>query len=303
LPDSAPAQTASIYEDTSLGWGNYNAAYLSFTMRDFHGFTARSNFTWSKAMGTTGYTQSTSSTTVLNPFNVGQMYGVQPFDVKFVYNLSMVYQPRWFLSSNKAIVRTMLGGWNFAPLFTAQSGIPLTANINNDCQSFGESNCSSDSTVENAVLTSPYRSGSSVHQNVTSASSVATSGNPAKGGSGLNIFADPTAVYNQFRRLILGVDTTSGGAGVLRGFPTWNLDMAISKEFKIPFKGREDIALQFNAQFSNIMNHFQPGMSTSNGSTSQSSSFLNIDTPSSFGVVTAQSNTPRQIEFGLRLHF
>jgi hypothetical protein len=132
---------------------------------------------------------------------------------------------------------------------------------------------------------------------------VASSGNPAKGGSGLNYFSDPNAAYSQFRRLILGVDTTGGGAGVLRGFPTWNLDMAISKDFKIPIKGREDIGLQFNAQFSNIMNHFQPGMSTTNGSTGQSASFVNIDSPTTFGVVTTQANTPRQIEFGLRLHF
>ena len=43
LPSSAPAQTASIYETTSLGWGNYNAAFLSFTFKDYHGITARSN--------------------------------------------------------------------------------------------------------------------------------------------------------------------------------------------------------------------------------------------------------------------
>ena len=113
LPDSAPAQTASIYEDTSLGWGNYNAAYLSFTFRDWHGITARSNLTWSKAMGTLGYTQSTSSTTVLNPFNIGQGYGVQPFDYKFVYTLSVVYQPKFFTHSNNIVTRTALSGWNF----------------------------------------------------------------------------------------------------------------------------------------------------------------------------------------------
>jgi hypothetical protein len=296
LPDSAPAQTASIYQATSLGFANYNAAFLSFTLRDWHGLTARSNFTWSRSMGTVGLGQQTSSTTVLDPYNIGAMYGAQPFDIRFVYNLSLVYQPRWFANNHSAVVKTMLSGWNFAPLFTAQSGAPLEVNISgggtNNCQSFGESNCSSDSTYENAILTSPYTQGNSTHENITSATTVASSGNPAKGGSGLNYFSDPNAAYGQFRRLILGVDTSDSGAGVLRGLPTWNLDMAISKDFKVSFKGREGMGLQFNAQFSNMLNHFQAGAPS-----------MSIDSPTTFGVISTQANAPRQIEFGLKLHF
>jgi hypothetical protein len=293
LPDSNPAQTGSIYEDTSLGYGNYNAAFVSFTMRDFHGLTARSNLTWSRAMGTYGATQSSSSVTVLNPYQISEMYGPQPFDIKFVYNLSLVYQPRWFLHGN-GLMHTFLGGWNISPLFTAQSGAPLEVNVGSpsDCQSFGESNCSSDSTYENAVLTSKYTQGNSLHSNVTSATSVSSNGNPAKGGSGLNIFSDPNAALADFRRLILGVDTNSGGAGVLRNFPTWNLDLAVSKDFKIPF--REGMGLTFNAEFANALNHFQAGTPS-----------MNLDSTASWGVVTAAAatNTPRQIEFGLRLHW
>jgi len=179
-----------------------------------------------------------------------------------------------------------------SPLFTAQSGSPLEVNLSgggtSNCQSFGESNCSSDSTYENAVLTSKYTAGNSLHDNVTSTTSVASAGNPAKGGSGLNIFGDPNAVYGQFRRLIPGVDHTSGGTGTLRNLPTWNLDMAIAKDFKVS----EQIGVTFNAQFSNMMNHFQAGVPG-----------LNIDSPTSFGVITTQANTPRQIEFGLRVRF
>ena len=292
LPDSAPAQTASVYETTSLGHGNYNAAFVSFSFRDWHGLTAQSNFTWSRALGTVGYTQSTSSTTVLDPFNLNSMYGPQPFDTPLVYNLSIVYAPKLF--SDRKLLRSLLGGWSFAPLFTAQSGVPLEVNISgggtNDCQSFGESNCSSVSTTENAVLLSPYTAGNSLHENVSSTTAVASSGNASKGGSGLNIFANPNAVYSQFGRLVLGLNGSGGGAGVLRNFPTWNLDMQVSKKFILPF--REGMGLTFNAQFANLLNHFQAGTPS-----------MNIDSPSTFGVVTTQANTPRQMEFGLRLHF
>jgi len=195
LLDSAPAQTASLYETTSLGWGNYNGVFLSFMFHDWHGLTARSNFTYSRTFGTVGLTQSTSSTTVLNPWDLHSMYGPQPFDIPLVYNLSLVYSPKIFL--NKGLLHTFLGGWTIAPLFTAQSGNPLEVNINGggtyDCQSFGESNCSSDSTYENAVLIKPYTGGTSAHENITSTTAVASAGNPSKGGSGLNEFADPNA--------------------------------------------------------------------------------------------------------------
>ncbi len=239
---------------------------------------------------------------MLDPFNLNSMYGPQPFDVPLVYNLSIVYQPKLF--PDRKLLRSLLGGWSFAPLFTAQSGVPLEVNINgggtSDCQSFGESNCSSDSTTENAVLLSPYKGGSSAHTNVVGTNGVATSGNASSGGSGLNIFANPAAVYSQFGRLVLGLNGSGGGAGVLRNLPTWNLDMQVSKEFILPF--REGMGLTFNAQFSNLLNHFQPAFtagSTVNGSTT----YLNIDSPQNFGVLTQQGNTPRQIEFGLRLHF
>ena len=288
LPSTNPAQTANVFLTTSLGYANYNAGFLSATLRDWNGLTMRSNLTLSHTLGTVGLTQSSSSTTALNPFDLRSMYGPQGFDIRWVYNMTMIYTPKLFVG-NKWYDKA-LGGWNIAPLFTAQSGAPLQVSVGSpaSCQSFGESNCSGDSSYENAVALSPYTSGNTLHSNITSSTSVATSGNPAKGGSGLNLFADPNAVFNQFRRLVLGIDTSGGGTGALRGLPTWNLDMAISKDFRY----NEHIGVAFNAQFSNVLNHFQ----ASNPS-------LNIDSPSTFGVISGQANTPRQIEFGLRVHF
>ncbi len=291
LLDSAPAQTANVYEDGSLGYGNYNAAYLTYTMRDWHSLTIRSNLTWSRAMGTGAVVQASSTQQVLNPFDIGYNYGPQPFDYKFVYTLAMVYAPKVFLHSHNVFAREVLGGWNFAPLFTANSGAPLEVNIGSDCQAFGESNCSPGA-VENAVLTAPYTQGNSLHENTVGTSGIGTSQNPATGGSGLNYFSNPAAAYAGFRAPILGVDTTDGGYGVLRGFPNWNLDMAISKDFPLKIKNRENIILKFNAQFSNMLNHFEPG-----------SPSLSLSSPSSWGTVNSQGNTPRQIEFGLHLGF
>ncbi len=104
------------------------------------------------------------------------------------------------------------------------------------------------------------------------------------------MFSNPAEVYNELRPCILGIDTSCGGYGNLRGLPTWNLDATVMKDIGFWKEGRVGAALNF--QFTNILNHMQP----STGS-------LNWSSPATFGRITGQSNTPRQMEFGLRIHF
>ncbi len=155
----------------SNGWGNYNAAFLSFTAKDWHGITARSNFTWSRAMGTGDSAQSSSSQTVVDPWDLHVGYGPQPFDIRFVYNLAILYKDPFF-RNQRGILGHALGGWTVTPLFTAQSGAPLQVNIGSgstqDAQSFGEEYGNSNSASENAVLTAQYTGGNSAHYGASS---------------------------------------------------------------------------------------------------------------------------------------
>src|SRR3982751_857514 len=200
----------------------------------------------------------------------------------------MSYRPPIY-KSQRGWVGKFAGGWIFAPLFTAQSGAPLSVLSNTSCQSYGEMNCSYFSQYyEQAVPITPYTGGNSAHYNVVSTGAAGQNGNPDRGGTGLNLFADPSAAYSGFRRIILGVDSRSGGGGPLRGFPTWNLDMAVMKDIRI----KESIGATLSFQFVNILNHFQPA-----------NPGLNIDSPAAFGVITSQANSPRQIELGLRIFF
>lgn len=289
-------QLTALELSTSNGYGNYNAAFLTFTAKDWHGLTSRSNFTWGRAMGTGTVNQSGSSMTVVDPWNLHAAYGPQPFDIRFVYNLTILYQSPYF-KDQKGVLGHLLGGWVIAPLFTAQSGAPLEVNVGTGStqngQSFGEVYGNSNSAYENAVLIAPFSGGNSAHYNVTVTSGAGLNGNPSRGGSGINLFANPNAIYAEFRRPILGVDTKDGGAGVIRGFPTWNLDATVSKDIR----ATERIAATFLFQFSNILNHFQPANPT-----------MSIDSPQTWGVVTNQATSAnglqsRQMEFGLRIRF
>ena len=294
-------QLSSIGFINSLGHGNYNAAFMTFTARDWRGLTAQSNFTWGRALGTGSVNQASSSITVPDPYNFDTFgsYGVQPFDFKLVYSLLMLYQPP-FYKSQHGLLGHILGGWSIAPLFTWRSGQPVRFNVGLNAQAFGEVYGGSNSAnYEEAAGASPYTGDSAAHYNVTSSSTVGSNGNPAKGGSGINMFADPAAIFAEFRRPILGVDTGSGGAGVLRGFGFWNLDATVSKDFK----ATERLGATLSFQITNVLNHFQP-----EDPFATSSNNLNLDNPSTFGVVTNQFTTPngaqsRAMEFGLRLRF
>jgi hypothetical protein len=155
----AGSQLEAFELSTSLGYGNYNAAFLTFNIRDWHGLTTHSNFTWSRAMGTGTEAQSASGFSVVDPWNLHVSYGPQPFDIRFMYSLVELYELPFF-KSQKGVIGRLLGGWSVAPIFTAQSGAPLEVNIgtgsNTDAQSFGEFYGGGNSAFENAVLTAPY---------------------------------------------------------------------------------------------------------------------------------------------------
>jgi hypothetical protein len=284
-----PSQGYTYLLSTSEGYGNYNALFITHQIRNFHGITATSNFTWGRALGLGTTSQATSSNTALDNYNLQNNYGPQSFDVKFIYNVAMYYSPKVF-EKQKGVLGHLLGGWTFSPLFTAQSGNPINPTFSeggcSGCQAFGEVSTTSSATtafIESAQGTGPYTGGSSAHYNVAGSNGVGTT-NPA----GVNMFADPAAVLAQFRKCILGYDGNCESYP-LRSVPRWNLDLGVHKTIAV---WKEGMGADFSFQFTNVLNHVVMSNPT-----------LTITTPSTFGRMTSQTNTPRNMEFGLRLHF
>jgi hypothetical protein len=278
--------------NASIGHGNYNGAFVTLKTNDWKGVTAQSNFTWSKALGTGSVVQATSADTATDPFNLNVMYGRQAFDRRFVYTMFVVYQPP-FYKGQSGLVGHVLGGWTFAPLFAAGGGQPLPVGTINAGGSYGEGDSNAftaNGNTENAVPIAPYRGGNSAHH---------TAGTPGFGDGGLpvNLFANPEAVYNNFRNPILGLDTKNGGWGILTGLPYWNLDMSIKKEVKIT----ERIGTEFQVVFTNVLNHAQ--LLDPVG--------IALGSPGTFGNLPGEGNgtnnagpyTPRSMEFGARVRF
>jgi hypothetical protein len=270
--------------NASIGHGNYNGGFVSFKMSDWHGVTTQSNFTWSKTLSTGAVVQATSAETAADPYNLNLAYGLAGFDRKFVFNTFVVYQPPFYKGQKGAIGR-ILGGWTFAPIFTAGSGLPITlGTVNGGGQAFGEadsSNFFANGNSENAIPVGPLPK-VGIHKIA---------------GSFPNAFSsDPAgqlAAYNSFRQPILGLDTKDGGWGILRGLNYWNMDISIRKNFKIT----ERVNFEFQTVIVNVLNH--PVFLDPTGG-----DYLDTSAgPDGFGTLPGQGNTPRTMEFGLRLSF
>jgi len=295
--------TSGVGVNASIGYGNYNGGFLSLKMADWRGLTTQSNFTWSKALSTQSVVQATSEDTAVDPFNLRTGYGLAGFDRKFVYNMFIVYQPP-FYKGQHGFVGHALGGWTFAPIFTAGTGLPMTlGTINGGGEAFGEgdsTNFYGNGNSENAIIMGPVPK-TGVHYQAAGDynSGIATSGlgscnaPPPAPCYTLNLFANPVSVYNSIRQPILGLDTHDGGWGIIRGLPYWNMDLSIKKNFRISER------FNFEAQvvFTNVLNHVLFGDATGD--------YLDTSNPASWGTIPGEvtGDTPRKMEFGARLNF
>jgi len=67
------------------------------------------------------------------------------------------------------------------------------------------------------------------------------------------------------------------------------VDATFAKDFKFT----ERVGATFTLQLTNVLNHYQPADPSS----------LSLTTAGSFGRITGAVYAPRQMEFGLRIHF
>jgi hypothetical protein len=92
MMNTAGQVSSNIAMTTSLGNGNYNAAFVTLKLNDWKGVTLQNNLTWSRDLGTGGVVQATSQQAAVDPFNFDTQYGTEPSDRKFVNTTFLVYQ-------------------------------------------------------------------------------------------------------------------------------------------------------------------------------------------------------------------
>jgi hypothetical protein len=286
----------SMIANTTAGFSNYQAGIVRVQKSAGHGLTLNANLTWSHTLGTVGINQEFTQANPSVPFNLRYDYGPAPFDTRWVFNSLALYQLPFgkghLLGGHNAILDRVIGGWTFAPIFQWNSGL-VEETYTGSCDEFGQGNvpfCSGFVPLQGAH----GASGGSPHFNVVSTGGIGSNGDIANGGAGVNMYANPQAVYNMYGPVVLGRDGRANDLGPVYGQHRWNLDFSIAKTTQIT----ERVSFTFSAQFFNALNHMEfsdPGQYGSTG--------LDLQNPNAFGVLNSQYNTPRHIEIGGRLFF
>lgn len=273
-------QIQTLWARGDGGKSFYQAFYTLLRRRMSNGLTFNASYTLSKALDQAGVRQN-SVTAPSSAFDLDIDYGPSAFDRTHVFNLTSVYDLPF--GRNGGALAGLTGGWYVASIFSATSGIPLDV-----CQRTGVYGGGLAFTgCVGAVLNGDASISTGAHKGVAGSNGIGTSGNPATGGTGVNMFENPEQVWNAFRRVLISQDAKAG-RGTLRGLPRWNLDLAVGKRVQIA----GSVSATVTAEIVNVFNSLQYG----NGN-------LNLANPAQFGVITSQANVPRQVQLGVRVEF
>jgi hypothetical protein len=281
----------SMTASGTAGFSNYQAGVVSLQKRAGHGLMLNSNLTWSKTFSTVGINQEFTEANASVPFNLRYDYGPAPFDTRFVLNLLATYQLPFgkgqHFATNNGILDRIIGGWSVSPIYTWNSGLVMET-YTGSCDEYGQGNVPWCSGLVPMLPASSYSH--TAHYGVTGSGGIGTGG-----GTGVNLFANPQAVYNTMMPLVLGLnDGHANDLGPLYGQHRWNLDFSLVKTTRIT----ERVGVTLYGQFFNALNHMEfsdPGQYGSGG--------IDLLNPAGFGVMSSQFNSPRHIEVGLRVSF
>jgi hypothetical protein len=277
-------------EVVNLGWSNYNALVLTLRHTGTN-LTFDVNYTFSKSLDTDQGVQNDSSN-LGNPLEPGVDYGLSKFDHKQLFNALFVYNlPKTYKVLPRA-VNYVVGGWSVSGIVTTQSGSPIYVTQGTQVWGGGQRSTFSTPAVPLAAISSLN---SGFYSSVAGSGGIGTSGNPATGGTGLNMFANPQAAYNQFGYVQMG-QNIDGYGHPLRGQPFWNVDTSFAKQIPI----HEKVILRPSFDFYNLFNHpnfANPSLPLTG------SSVTNFGVISSTVVPNNRQASARWIMGGLRLEF
>ncbi|MGC2418340.1 MAG: TonB-dependent receptor [Candidatus Acidiferrales bacterium] len=325
-----PDPYGSVDYKSDIGSSTYNGLNLSLERQFSSGLSFLSRYTYSHSIndGSVGGGESSG------PENVNCLAcdnGPSIFDIRHNFITDVDYQlpfgPGTAHLNHSGTLGKIVGGWSLSSLGMYHTGHPLTVNMD----------------LSNSICNTPTQSTNQFYTDCTSSSFTGTSypstyllpdGNdqtsqrpdlvpgvpltlPGGGHNGVPLInaaafqAPPVDGNGNFTRF--------GNApnGIIRALPSWQIDLALTKETPIT----EKVSLEFAVQAFNIFNHTQLGdphqLTLNYDPTLPSTGFLSA--PQFFGTINTTVNynnnndndsspnvgtgLPRQIQFMLRLKF
>jgi len=277
--------------ETGQGISNYNAWFVTLHKRVSHGLQFSVNYTLSKSLDEQGQVQNNVAR-FTTPYNQKLQYGPSIFDhrnvINAIYDYELPFGEGRRFSSRSRLANRFISGWYTAGIFTASSGVPVYPTQAGNYGSGLSANSGSVALIRTAGVSTGVNSG------VSGSNGFGTSGNPAAGGTGINLFSNPQQAASSFRVPLLSVDGRTGEANPIYGLGFWNFDMRVGKVTSIT----EDVKVEISADAFNLFNN----VNFANPS-------LDLTNPATFGVIsstqlfTNRNSSARYLQLGLRVEF
>jgi hypothetical protein len=264
---------------------NYNSLQVDFRHSVGHGLTLEAAYTWSHTLDNTFGLNNSNN---VNDYDLSRWYADSNLDQPQMLVMNYVYDLPFFLHSSNVLARTFLGGWEFSGVTSFLSGNPISIS----CGIAGMS-----SGVGGAVMCNslgPLK----IDKGITD--------DPQFGPT--PTWFNPTAL-GQIEISQLAANNEPGmfgymGRNSLIGPGRNNWDLALLKNFRMPWINGESSSVQFRLETFNTFNHTQwSGVNASCGSETPPG------TPCS-GIVNNLGNgevssawPAREIQFGLKFSF
>jgi hypothetical protein len=277
------AQYSALSAWSSIGNGDYHSAQLTIRKRFSGGLMFDLNYTLAKSIDLASRSESGGSFSgfIQNTWAPGQMRAVSDFDTLHAVNFYGVWQlpfgrgRKFGASMNKAL-DAFIGGWQVTGTWRQTSGLPTMVSndqrwpTNWEVDSFGVPNGKPEPPVVNAK------------------NAVGINGSRSP-----NLWANPQAAFDSYHYTPAG---ESGLRNNIRGSGYFGIDSSVSKTFDMPWK--EGHKLQIRWESFNLTNtiKFDPRSNPF----AYAGGLLNANT---FGILTAQLGSPRQMQFALRYIF
>jgi hypothetical protein len=279
--------TAHVYGFTS----NYNSLQASYRHTLAHGLTFGAAYTWSHALDNGASPFWTSG---VDDSNRARWYGTSDINRTQVLMMNFVYQLPFFRNASNHFLRSGIGGWEFSGITSMFTGEPVffTCGVNGFSSGIGKSvmcNSSGSVKIQKSTFDDPQFGPTEMWYDPNTTTQPLESQLPSNGEPGM------------FGNL---------GRNVLTGPGRNNWDLALHKEFKLPWWSKEGSTLQFRWETFNSFNHTQW-----NGFNSGCSGAPNTDGTPAFGrpcggtqynLGNGEVNSawdPRIMQFALKLIF
>ena len=266
---------STVSVNLGVATSDYHSLQVQYNRRLSRGLQVLASYTWAHSIDTAS--DDVNNNALAAVFNPNQDRGPSDFDVRHTFTAAAAYDVPALRSGKFG--RSIFRDWSVDSLVTARSATPVNV--------IGRS----------SIILSGQTISASFRPDLITGVPLFISDPTVAGGRKIN----PAAFVNP-----LTPRQGTLGRNALRGFPSWQIDLALQRRFRLT----ERLGLQFRTEFFNVLNH--PNFADPNNQLSIPSTFgqstqmlgrsLGSGGASGFSPLY-QIGGPRSIQFALKIQF